>query len=152
MRRFFLLVAAIIGSTAIAIAAGLHDMPGRVVTVPNAPITIQLCDLNNGNFGVVGLNRTTLALESFDVRFQTFDADGKIIGSATFTYPEKLASGDSDKQVQFNYGKMPSPVDNVSMTCRLNAATFAGKKPWHYGDTWKGKLLPIATPTPGAQQ
>ena len=146
MRRF-LFVAALIASTGTALALTIPTV--RIVAVPNAPVTIQSCDVADWNFEVQARNRALPSLQSFDVRFQAFDASGKIVSSGTFTYPEVLASGDSDMQKQYNYGKITDAGNIASMTCRLTSATFKGiKKPWAYGDTWHGKLLPIATPTP----
>lgn len=146
MQRF-LFTAALIATTGTAFALNFPTV--RILVVPDAPVTIQSCDVADWNFEVQARNRALPSLQSFDVRFQAFDASGKLVSSGTFTYPEVLASGDSDTQKQYNYGKMTDAGNIASMTCRLTSATFKGtKKPWAYGDTWHGKLLPTETPTP----
>jgi hypothetical protein len=125
MSRVFLVASLSMLMACPATAAGLHDMAGTVTQVPKAPVVVNSCDLASAYFGVNITNQSTLQLTSFSVRFQTFDAPGKIIDSQTFDYDANLASGDSNKFTDYMFaGTYSQQGTSVTLVFQGQSATI----------------------------
>ena len=145
-------------SPAITAAAGLADIPVGIVAVPNAPVTLTKCKVNDMNVGIgnaayINLtNRTTHALLGVSVQIRYFDTDGTQIGQAVGTHrfdssDGPVASGDSSI-ITINPGASLSEDKSAiaKITCRVQEALFSSLKHWTYGQAWPEKLLPLAPP------
>jgi hypothetical protein len=144
-----LLIASVIGSVGVARA---DEHSGRVIAVPNSPVTLQTCSwtTDDSYIHVLAFDRASADSTAFTFRVQAFDSSGKMLGSGVFTVSDApLSSGDSAVSKQFYNGTLQVPNTNnvASMTCRIQTAEFGGKT-WKYGQTWKGKLLPLPSPAP----
>ncbi len=135
----------------VAVRADNADVPTSIVAVPNSPITLTSCRAHPAGFGSWDgtfnvLNRTKHAMLSFRVRYRAFDSENVAIGQGTSDVApsESLASGDTGTYSSETFFGVSEPRSSgLHLNCRVEAATFTGKRSWTFGHRWPEKLLPL---------
>lgn len=125
-----------------------------VIPVANAPLQITRCRYFSKPFAPWALmtnisNRTSHSVTSFSVQIRLYDTDGVEIGQTTVSQDlnDLLTPGDT-ATYNIGYANIDSSEPQQAyarVTCRLQSATFTGRKSWTYGQRWHEPLRRIET-------
>lgn len=137
----------------LAIAQSETGTTVGIVAVPNAPVAITACKIQNTdnhrdefNGNVVFMNRTKHALADVRIAIVAYDGENVRMDQQGLraVLSEPLASGDSTSSrvyVHFHVAGREALVSRVA--CRVQGAVFSGNRQWTFGQTWAEKLLPL---------
>lgn len=118
----------------------------RIIPTPGSPIALTHCSFDGEHTAQNAVNRSSLFLESFTVRWTAFDHSGTAMGQADeyFTFSTDLAPGDTTTQDTY-MRSLNEPLSALStFRCRMQSAKFEGGKSWEFGHVpWRGRLSPL---------
>ncbi len=122
----------------------------KIIATSTSPVALTHCVASQDAIGSVyvdssAVNRSSIFLTSYVVRWYAFDHSGVGMGQQdyTYTFQSDLAPNDVTQSVQGVYFLTESLSALASVSCRMESAKFEGGRSWTYGRPWSGHLSPL---------
>jgi len=133
-----------------AASAEEQKYPTKIIATPLSPVTLTNCYGVKDAIGVIYvtnslINRSSLFLTAYVVRWYAYDNSGVPMGQNDFTYSfqNDLAPGDTTQASQGVYFLTEPDSALATVSCRIESAKFEGGRSWTYGRPWHGHLAPL---------
>lgn len=130
------------------VASAAPELVVGVVVTPGAPVALTHCSAGIGPVGIIAsynaINRSSVFLTSYVVRWFLYDHSGTGMGQADLSYSFRsdLAPNDTTTFSDGIYTNTEPLSALARVTCRMESAKFEGGMLWTYGRPWHGRLAP----------